>query len=245
MSPVASQLTSVPLAQRSTPSLFSLEGQTVIVTGGGRGLGLTIAQAVLESGGHVAAVDVLPEPAPDEWQRAREIAANKHLSLSYQHLDVTDRDAVHSVFGKIFASAPREAPVKGLFCSAGIQMLVPALEYTPEQIRKIIDVNLTGTFLCAQAFASEFGKHNPGPNAQETPSASQQDASGRPGAEPVTGLAGEGGGSIVMTGSMSGHVANFGLECAAYNASKAGVNQLAKNFAMEWGPMGIRVNVSR
>ena len=224
--------------------MFSLEGQTIIVTGGGRGLGLTIAQAVLESGGHVAAVDLLPEPSHDEWKRASEIAADRQLGLSYQHLDVTDRDAVFSVFGKIFANAPRDAPVKGLFCSAGIQMLIPALEYKPEQIRKIIDVNLTGSFLCAQAFASEFKKQNPGPAAQKTPSASQQDASGRPGVEPGSGLASEGGGSIVMTGSMSGHVANFGLECAAYNASKAGVNQLAKNFAMEWGPMGIRVNVS-
>jgi hypothetical protein len=39
---------------------------------------------------------------------------------------------------------------------------------------------------------------------------------------------------------MSGHVANYGLESCMYNASKAGVNQLAKNLAMEWGKRSAR-----
>ena len=104
-------------------------------------------------------------------------------------------------------------------------MLKDAIDYTPDQIRKVIDVNLTGSFLCAQAFAKEYMNRNPTPPRS------------------YAGLTGEGGASIVMTGSMSGHIANFGLHCAAYNASKAGVNQLAKNFAMEWGKQGIRVNV--
>ncbi|KKY29407.1 putative short chain [Diaporthe ampelina] len=49
-------------------------------------------------------------------------------------------------------------------------------------------------------------------------------------------------GSMVFIGSMSGTVANKGLICPAYNASKAGVLQLARNLAMEWGSHGIRVN---
>lgn len=50
------------------------------------------------------------------------------------------------------------------------------------------------------------------------------------------------GGSIVLIASMSGTVANKGLICSAYNASKAGVIQLARNLAAEWGQYGIRVN---
>ncbi|KAI9682113.1 MAG: hypothetical protein M1817_000167 [Caeruleum heppii] len=50
------------------------------------------------------------------------------------------------------------------------------------------------------------------------------------------------GGSICMIGSMSGTVANRGLLCAAYNASKGGVLQLGRNLAAEWGQYGIRVN---
>ena len=235
----------VALASRLTPDLFSLAGQTVIITGGGRGLGLTIAQAVLESGGHAAAVDLLPEPTAEDWAIAQETAKSRGLTLSYTRLDVTDQPQVASVFNKLFKAAPPDAPVKGLFMAAGIQMLKPALDYTPAQVRKIFDVNLTGSFLCAQSFAQEFTTRHPGPEAQTTPSPAQQPASGQPGVEPSTGLASDGGASIVFTGSMSGHVANFGLECAAYNASKAGVNQLAKNLAMEWGKKGIRVNVSQ
>lgn len=49
-------------------------------------------------------------------------------------------------------------------------------------------------------------------------------------------------GSIAMIASMSGTVANRGLICPAYNASKAGVIQLARNLASEWGKHKIRVN---
>ncbi|GAQ08028.1 D-arabinitol 2-dehydrogenase [ribulose-forming] [Aspergillus lentulus] len=50
------------------------------------------------------------------------------------------------------------------------------------------------------------------------------------------------GGSIALIASMSGTVANRGLICPAYNASKAAVIQLGRNLAMEWGQYGIRVN---
>ncbi|EJD36153.1 NAD(P)-binding protein [Auricularia subglabra TFB-10046 SS5] len=49
-------------------------------------------------------------------------------------------------------------------------------------------------------------------------------------------------GSLVLIASMSGTIANKGLICAPYNASKAGVVQLARNLAVEWGQYGIRVN---
>ncbi|KAI1751868.1 hypothetical protein F4782DRAFT_540672 [Xylaria castorea] len=49
-------------------------------------------------------------------------------------------------------------------------------------------------------------------------------------------------GSIVLIASMSGTVANRGLICPVYNASKAAVIQLGRNLAMEWGVQGIRVN---
>ncbi|KAK1755245.1 hypothetical protein QBC47DRAFT_383176 [Echria macrotheca] len=49
-------------------------------------------------------------------------------------------------------------------------------------------------------------------------------------------------GSLVLIASMSGTVANRGLICPAYNASKAAVIQLARNLASEWGEHGIRVN---
>ncbi|KAI0390295.1 hypothetical protein F5Y17DRAFT_72297 [Xylariaceae sp. FL0594] len=49
-------------------------------------------------------------------------------------------------------------------------------------------------------------------------------------------------GSLVLIASMSGTIANRGLICPVYNASKAAVIQLGRNLAMEWGGHGIRVN---
>ncbi|PSR87393.1 putative short chain dehydrogenase [Coniella lustricola] len=49
-------------------------------------------------------------------------------------------------------------------------------------------------------------------------------------------------GSMAFIASMSGTIANKGLFCPAYNASKAAVLQLGRNLAMEWGEYGIRVN---
>lgn len=49
-------------------------------------------------------------------------------------------------------------------------------------------------------------------------------------------------GGMAFIASMSAYIANRGLICPAYNASKAGVLQLAKNLASEWGQYGIRVN---
>ena len=154
--PEADPVRAAPLAARSTPDLFSLRGRTVIVTGGARGLGLTIAQACLESGAHVSAFDLLPHPSESEWPAVQAIASERGLSLSYGQLDITDQSSVQSNFQQAFDSAPSSAPVRGLYHSAGIQLLMPALDYKPEQVRKIIDVNTTGSFLVAQAFAQGY-----------------------------------------------------------------------------------------
>ena len=145
------------------------------------------------------------------------------MSLEYHRLDITSEDDTASLFAQLFKDAPADAPVRGLYVSAGINLVVPAEEYTAAQFRKVMDINVTGTFLSAQAFAREYFKHH--------------------GGDGTVLRAGEGG-SVVFTGSMSGHVANKDMFCAPYNASKAGVNQLVKNLAMEWSKRGIRVNVS-
>jgi NAD(P)-dependent dehydrogenase (short-subunit alcohol dehydrogenase family) len=50
-------------------------------------------------------------------------------------------------------------------------------------------------------------------------------------------------GSIILIASMSAYIANRDLNCVAYNASKAGVLQMARNLACEWAQYNIRVNV--
>ena len=157
--------------------------------------------------------------------------------MTYNQLDITNGPEVQTLFSKLFSSAQSSAPVRGLFHAAGIQLLMPALDYKPEQIRKIIDVNTTGSFLVAQAFAKEFIERNS--DLEVGAAAPMKGAS----TDPSKRLAGDGGASIVLTASMSGHVANRDLYCAAYNGSKAAVIAMAKCFAMEWGKKGIRINV--
>jgi NAD(P)-dependent dehydrogenase (short-subunit alcohol dehydrogenase family) len=146
---------------------------------------------------------MLPEPDADGWKEAVHAAKEQGTSIKYHTVDVTSQESLSTVFSDIFKSTPSSTPVKGLYVAAGINRLKAALDYTPEDFRKVIDVNLTGTFFCAQAFAREWLERNPHGN----------------------GTAGQGA-SIVLTGSMSGHVANAGLLCASYNASKAGVSQI-------------------
>ncbi|WOO79647.1 Dihydroanticapsin 7-dehydrogenase [Vanrija pseudolonga] len=204
------------LGTNPAPSLFSLSDRTILVTGGARGLGLTIAHALLEAGADVVAFDLL-QPVEPDWANAQAAAAKAGTSLAYVPLDVTDADAVEVAVADAFRSA--RTPVRGLFHAAGIQLLRDALEIRPDQWRKIIDVNLTGAFLVSAAFGRSWVAQGNG----------------------EANIPGQGA-AIALVASMSGRVANRGLECAAYNASKAGVAQLARNLGMEWGGKGIRVN---
>lgn len=187
---------------------FSLVNKVVLVSGGARGLGLTQAEALLEAGAKVYALDRLPEPSADFQPIADKAKSKLGTSLEYRQIDVRDVDALNKIVQEI---ADKEGRLDGLIAAAGIQQETPALEYTAADANRMFEVNMTGVFMTAQAVAKQmirFGN----------------------------------GGSIVLIASMSGTVANRGLICAAYNASKAGVIQLGRNLAAEWGQYNIRVN---
>lgn len=138
-------------ASVSHSALFSLANKTVAITGGGRGLGITLAGAVLEAGGHVACLDILPEPAAAEWTALQKIAKASGLGLSYRRLDVTDEEALTQVFDEIDAEAAAlGAPLYGCIACAGIQQKVPAIDYPQADFERIQRVNVTGTFLTAK-----------------------------------------------------------------------------------------------
>ncbi|KAK8194977.1 oxidoreductase [Phyllosticta capitalensis] len=187
---------------------FSLKNKVVLVSGAARGLGLVQAEALLEAGATVYALDRLPIPSPD-FAPIQERARN-HLgtSLHYRQIDVRDVPGLNKVVADI---ADKHGRLDGLVAAAGIQQETSALDYTAEDANTMFEVNITGAFMTSQAVAKQMIKFG-------------------------------NGGSIVMIASMSGSVANRGLICSAYNASKAGVLQLSRNLASEWGTYGIRVN---
>ncbi|KAF9735652.1 hypothetical protein PMIN06_007209 [Paraphaeosphaeria minitans] len=194
----------------STKSLpeFSLSGKVILVSGAARGLGLTQAEALLEAGATVYALDLLPAPSPDFEPIAARAEKEFGTRLHYRQVDVREVEQLNSVVGDIAAEHGR---LDGLIAAAGIQQETSALEYTAADANRMFEVNVTGVFMTSQAVAKQMIKYG-------------------------------NGGSIVLIASMSGSVANKGLICPAYNASKAAVIQLARNLAMEWGPHNIRVN---
>ncbi|EJD38375.1 NAD(P)-binding protein [Auricularia subglabra TFB-10046 SS5] len=187
---------------------FSLKDRVYVVTGGARGLGLTQAEAILEAGGRVYALDRLQQPSPDFERVAARAKDELGTHLEYIPADVRDQGGLHGIAEHIVR---KEKRLDGLIAAAGMQQTTSALEYSKEDADKMFAVNLTGPFMSAQAVAKQMVKLG-------TP------------------------GSIVMIASMSGTIANRGIECPAYNASKGGVVQLGRNLAVEWGQYGIRVN---
>ncbi|KAJ8114872.1 hypothetical protein OPT61_g3350 [Boeremia exigua] len=193
-------------------ALFALTGKTVVVTGGGRGLGLSLAVAILEAGGHVACLDILPEPSNAEWKTLLETARKSSTTASYWRCDVTSEAEVARVLKEItHESDERGALVQGLVACAGIQQKIPALEYEASDFERILRVNVIGAFISAKEVAKILKDRG-------------------------------NGGSIVLIASMSGQVANRGLTCTAYNSSKSAVHQMCRSLAQEWGQYSIRVN---
>ncbi|KAF2655067.1 NAD(P)-binding protein [Lophiostoma macrostomum CBS 122681] len=187
---------------------FSLSNKVVLVSGGARGLGLTQAEALLEAGATVYALDRLPEPSSEFHPIAERAQKELGTSLHYRQVDVRDVPSLNKIVEDI---ANNHGRMDGLIAAAGINHEAPALEYSAEDANRMFDINITGVFMTAQAVAKQMVKFG-------------------------------NGGSIVLIASMSGTVANRGLLATAYNASKAGVIQLARNLAAEWGVHRIRVN---
>jgi short chain dehydrogenase len=107
--------------RETTNKLFSLSGRTIPVTGAGRGLGITLAAAVLEAGGNVACLDILCEPLKSEWSSLQSTAKASALHVSYHKCDITNEGEVQRVLGDVDIVAQRlSAPFYGLIACAGI-----------------------------------------------------------------------------------------------------------------------------
>ncbi|KAL7945058.1 NAD(P)-binding protein [Trichoderma barbatum] len=208
-------LQSPPLESATRPHLlaeFSMKDKVVVISGGGRGLGLVQAEALLEAGAVVHCIDRLPDPTSDpesEFARVAKRAKEElNSSLTYHELDVRNVPEMNKIFEGI---ADERGRLDGCLVAAGINYESPALEYSPEEVDRMMSINVSGAFMTAQAAARQMVRLK----------------------QP---------GSICMIASMSGTVANRGMFAPAYNASKAGVMQLARSLAAEWGVYGIRVN---
>jgi NAD(P)-dependent dehydrogenase (short-subunit alcohol dehydrogenase family) len=181
-----------------------LDGKTILVTGGSRGIGKSVATAFAEAGADLAIVGLDFEGAK---KTAEELEKNHGIRTLPIKADVSNPDDVNSMIDQVLEVFGR---LDVALCNAGICLNIPAEEMTFEQWNKVINTNLTGVFLTAQAAGKVMIK--------------------------------QGGGSIINTASMSGHIVNVPQPQCSYNASKAGVIQLTKSLAVEWALKNVRVN---
>lgn len=77
--------------------------------------------------------------------------------ITYRQCDVADEASVNLAFEG--ADAESRFPLRGLVTCAGISGQSDAVDYHVDEFRRIIDVNLIGSFLCARAAARIFYKH--------------------------------------------------------------------------------------
>jgi NAD(P)-dependent dehydrogenase (short-subunit alcohol dehydrogenase family) len=137
-------------------SEFDLEGRVYAVTGGGRGLGLSMAQALIEAGAKVYCLDRLETPHSD-FLTAQEKAEREYgSSLEYIRIDVRNDIEVNNVFSAI---ATQNERLDGLIAAAGINHLQSALEHSQQALEDVMSINFNGVFNSATAAARQMFKY--------------------------------------------------------------------------------------
>lgn len=125
-------------------TLFDLRGKVAAITGAARGIGAEAARMLAAAGAKVAVLDVLEA---DGNATAASICADGG-EAAFWKLDVASEDEVKRVFAEI---AARFGGLGILVNNAGIEGTnEPTHQITLEQWQRVIDVNVTGTFLCTK-----------------------------------------------------------------------------------------------
>ena len=127
--------------------------KTAIVTGGASGIGAATAAYLAGEGWRVAAIDL------DTPTLAEARSANTSDAITFDACDVTDEDAVLALVDRIEAE---RSPIEGVVNCAGIARDIHALEHPVDVFRKILDVNVVGTFIVARAAARKMAARKRG-----------------------------------------------------------------------------------
>lgn len=126
-------------------------GKTIIITGGGSGIGRATARRFLDGGWRVGLIGRRADAL-------RDTAAGNPDALILP-CDVTDPAAVDHVFATAIAAWGR---LDGLFNNAGAMLISRLIdEISPEEWRAVTDVNITGMFLSARAAFAQMRRQDP------------------------------------------------------------------------------------
>ncbi|ASU77042.1 3-hydroxyacyl-CoA dehydrogenase [Actinopolyspora erythraea] len=181
-----------------------LQDTAAIVTGGASGLGAATARELAAKGARVFALDL-----PDAVAKAPEVDGVTHTGA-----DVTDAEQVSSA---VELAAGSGLPLRTLVNCAGIGPSARVAgrkgPHDLDLFRKVVEVNLVGTFNTLRLAAAAIGETEPDGNGQR--------------------------GVVVNTASIAAHDGQIGQ--AAYAASKGGVASLTLPAARDLASAGIRV----
>lgn len=195
---------------RGAMSARLVAGQKALVTGANSGIGRATAIALGRAG-----ADVVVNYVAGEDEAEQVVAEIKGFGVrAYAHqADVSDEA---QVVGMVARMVEEFDTIDILVANAGLQRDAPSVEMTLAQWQKVIDVNLTGQFLCAREAVKEFVRRGVVPEVSRS------------------------AGKIVCMSSVhqivpwAGHV--------NYASSKGGVGMMMETLAQELAPQGIRVN---
>ncbi|MBX2934574.1 MAG: SDR family oxidoreductase [Ferruginibacter sp.] len=187
-----------------------LAGQTALVTGANSGIGEGIALSLGEAGANVVVNYVVnPDAAYAVVEKIQSAGSN---AIAIQ-ADVSNEEQVISMYQQAIL---KFGTVDILVNNAGLQRDAAFHEMTLQQWQKVIDVNLTGQFLCAREAIKEFLKRG------------------------VVAGRSVAAGKIICISSVHQEIPWAGH--ANYAASKGGIMLLMKSIAQEYAPHQIRVN---
>ena len=185
--------------------LFDLTGKVALVTGGGSGIGRQMAEGLAEAGADLVLCARKPERCEQAAQELRTLGV-RTLGL---RCDVRDPAEVQAVVDRARDELGR---IDVLVNNAGTSWGAPAEDYPLEGWQKVIDVNLTGVFLCSQAAGRVMIEQGGGA---------------------IVNIA-----SVAAFGGADPELMN----AVGYNAAKGGVVSFTRDLATKWARHGIRVN---
>ncbi|MBN8201108.1 MULTISPECIES: SDR family oxidoreductase [Bacillaceae] len=185
--------------------LFDLTGKTALITGGGRGLGAQIAEGFAEAGANIILCSRKVEACQETADRLAKLGV-KTLALS---CDISKPEDVHKV---IEETVKEFGSIDILVNNSGATWGAPAEEMPLDAWQKVINVNVTGTFLMSQAAGKIMIEQRSGK---------------------IINIA-----SVAGLGGTDPRV----MDTIGYNTSKGAVITMTKDLAVKWGRYGINVN---
>ena len=183
-----------------------MEQAVAIVKGAASGIGRGIADYLAGREVSVALADI----RDDDGKAAAQDLVGQGAHAMYVHADVSKKAEVEAL---VAAAAKRFGRLDYLVNNAGVVTMTPFLELPEEEWDRVVDIDLKGQFLCAQAFSREVIRQE------------------------------HGGAIVNIGTVESEVVSASGEHCQVhYSAAKGGVKMLTKGIAFELAPYNIRVN---